>query len=493
MKKTILALLILCTPTIALSEILTMVRDPTTYEFVLDTINHPVTRSTISSAAVLLPEAAAAVGVTVSSSITLPLSAAILGTAWLTQDLYNKQKIEREWYNPPLYAEMSSVPSPQDFICQPAHISMDIQAVTADTFPSVADITIGRPCYVSTPLGEFIDFINESTDPVFQPIRDIVNANSNPGGVDGSNLPYSIAGKVYTANNGQNVLISNATWSTGMDPNYITTQMATRTPRFAFGAGGGCWSTTGTISGEWQCGNYSSWNGTWLSHIWAFNGSVTTLPAVPASPKTYNYANLRDQLKTLLQSNPDSITNALKDIAPKNISITDKVPSQSDAKPLTQTGPISQQELNNFYTSNATNVANYNTTNITSTTTPAEIAKGNAAVEAAKAAADNLPSSATFSGDADLPNLPSYDTTIIQPVEISFVDRVYAFLNSGLPVLGSIRSSGLTSSGSPTMSCDLWGHHIQVDFSGQQGVLRSAGILLVSLATLYSFLIIVRS
>ena len=517
MKKIIIALFLLYCPAYVQSEVLTMVRDPTTYEYVLDTLNNPVVRTTITGAATLLPEAAAAVGLTVSAGVTLPLSAAVLGTAWLSQDLYNKQNIKREWYNPPLYAEMSSVPTAKDFICQPAHISMELETVTPQSFPSVENQLLGRPCFLSTPLGDFLDYLNNDPSAP-QSLRDITSPLATPGIGDGTPLVQNVTsiwainptGNIFSGPSG-NYVIGNGYWQ------YHSTAYITSASASSFISGPKV--SINFLSGPQQYvatgyAGLGTWNGVPRLYLWATSSyldgtvdagkgqllywkgpytSTTELATFPPGQGSYDYPALKAALKNYFQTNPDSVSEAFKNIDPKNIAITDKVPTSTDQKPWTQTGPISQQEVNNYLTKNATNVANYNTTNITSTSSTTEIAQGNAAVEAAKAAANNLPKSATVQGTADLPDLPSYDGSIVQPVEISFVDRVHAFLNSGLPVLGSIRSSGLTSSGSPTMSCDLWGHHVQVDFSGQQGVLRSAGILLVSLATLYSFLIIVRS
>ena len=93
-------------------------------------------------------------------------------------------------------------------------------------------------------------------------------------------------------------------------------------------------------------------------------------------------------------------------------------------------------------------------------------------------------------GSADLPGSNEYNTDVENPEEQSFVDTVHNFLNSSLPVLSSISGSGLTASGSPSMSTEIWGNSITLDFSDWQGVLRAAGLVLVAVATIFAFIII---
>lgn len=495
MKKFPLLLALLLLPVHSFSaDLLTMVRDPQTYEWTLQTLNNPAVRTSIVMAAEAIPAAAAAVGVTVTSGVTLPLAGAVLGTAWLAQDLYNRQAIKREWYNQPQYAEMSPTASAKDFICQPAHITLPVNTVTPDSFPNATEQLIGRPLVVSAPAGEFIEQAKASSDPTLQPLKDIINANTVQGGLNGSGIPTSINGQTITTNTGQNVVLGNSTGSTGMDPAYVTSQLQNRSPRFTFSTGGGCYSTTGTVNGSWECSNMSSWNGTWLAKIWFYNGSATANPATfTPSPNSTNWPAMRDALKNYFQTNPDTIATVLKDIDAKLRMFTDKAPTATDPLPRQQTGPISQQELNNWYTTNNQNVANYNTTNITNNSTTQEIAKGVAATTAAQAAKQDFPDKIVFTGSANLPPDNVYDPTITQPEENSFVDKVHAFINSGLPVLSSIKGSGLTASGSPSMSTTIWNHPVVVDFSDQQTVLRAAGSVLVIISLIVAYCIIVRS
>jgi hypothetical protein len=103
---------------------------------------------------------------------------------------------------------------------------------------------------------------------------------------------------------------------------------------------------------------------------------------------------------------------------------------------------------------------------------------------------DKLDDGLEATGSADLPGTNEYNTDVENPEEQSFVDTVHNFLNSSLPVLSSISGSGLTASGSPSMSTELWGKTITLDFSDWQGVLRAAGLVLVAVATIFAFIII---
>jgi hypothetical protein len=103
---------------------------------------------------------------------------------------------------------------------------------------------------------------------------------------------------------------------------------------------------------------------------------------------------------------------------------------------------------------------------------------------------DKLDDGLEATGSADLPGTNEYNTDVENPEEQSFVDTVHNFLNSSLPVLSSISGSGLTASGSPSMSTELWGKTITLDFADWQGVLRAAGLVLIAVATILAFIII---
>ena len=103
---------------------------------------------------------------------------------------------------------------------------------------------------------------------------------------------------------------------------------------------------------------------------------------------------------------------------------------------------------------------------------------------------DKLDDGLEATGSADLPGTNEYNTDVENPEELSLVDTVHDFLNSSLPVLSSISGSGLTASGSPSMSTEIWGKSITLDFADWQGVLRAAGLVLVAVATIFAFIII---
>lgn len=483
------------------ADLLTMVRDPATYEWTLQTLNNPAVRTSIVMAAEALPAAAAAVGVTVTSGVTLPLAGAVLGTAWLAQDLYNKQDIKREWYNQPQYVEMAPGASAKDFVCQPAHITVPVNTVTPQSFPNATEQIIGRPTFLSAPLGEFKDAVLNSSSPTTQDLKNAVSgaqSGTNPSleSVTGSSSSYLPVGTILITTGGVRWRITGApttntfNYPPGDAPAYFMSIAGTQQIQ-GFSA--------------WKLGNQDRVYSPSSRYCQTYNGKVyywfdvypvqlvtTGDPLVAPTPGT-NYEALKTALKDLFQTNPDSVTQIFKELDSKNIAITDKVPSPSDPKPWQQTGPISQQELNNWYTTNNQNVANYNTTNITNNSTTQDIAKGVAATTAAQAAKQDFPDKIVFTGSADLPPDNVYDPTITQPEENSFVDKVHAFINSGLPVLSSIKGSGLTASGSPSMSTTIWNHPVVVDFSDQQTVLRAAGSVLVVISLIVAYCIIVRS
>jgi hypothetical protein len=222
--------------------------------------------------------------------------------------------------------------------------------------------------------------------------------------------------------------------------------------------------------------------------------SEETIKPVPPPLPPVNFPGIKDAIT----SNPGAVASdvpaVLKDMPPSQVKpVGESIPS---AAPTAADAPtITSSQVNNFYKTNYGDVATYNTTNITSTSTVQDIAKGQAAVEAAKSAIPdiNIPDTVTYSGSADLPEANQYNPEITQPEEINFVDKVHTFINSGLPVLSAIRSSGLSASGSPTMNTTIWGNPVVIDFSGQQTPLRAAGSVLVIISLILAYLIVVRS
>lgn len=396
----------------------------------------------------------------------------------------------------PVYALANSIAYATDQIFVPAYQAFKADFVSPESFPAAAAQYVGIEGSIGAAVGDFVKYVTGSSDPALDDLRQTIASHTVTGGLNGSSLPLNVAGQVVTSNTGQNVQFGGTTWNTGMDPNYITSQMATKSPRFSFSTGGGCWSTTGSVNGEWQCGNYGSWEGTWLAKIWAFNGSATANPAtfVP-SPDSIDYPGLHADLAPWIIGHPDLTHQVIADMPRNEIGVTSNPSPQ--AVPEQVQPAINQQQVQNFYNQNASNVANYNTTNITNNSTIQDIAKGQAATTAAQQTArqsePDYPKNVTVTGDSSLPAANLYDSTVQQPVEINYIDKVHQFINSGLPVLSSIKNSHLTASGSPRMATSIWGHTVDIDFSDQQSVLRTAGAVLVTISLILSYLVIVRS
>lgn len=487
MKKLILILCIslISSPAFSAGEILTMVRDPTTYEYTLQVLNNPVVRSTIAGAAAVLPQAAAAVGVTVSAGVTLPLAAAVLGSSWIANDIYQKQMLKRDFYNPPQYVEMSPTAGGTDWISQPAHITTPVTTVTPETFPNSTEQLLGRPAWLSTPLGDFLETVKNDTSQSTADLRQMIASNSQPGSIDGI-----VSGDVVSTPYG-NYQVQPPGWQGGW-PVYQTNgnfAMTSKPNHFYTDEKKTAFNTETSLQRvQPSCPSTGwCWNGEMINLQWV-NAAANKFP----SPASMNWPALKTALQTYLQTNPDAVKDVLSKTRPEDIAATDKKPSSSDTLPRQQTGPISQQEINNWTTNNNQNIANYNTTNITNNSTVQDIAKAQMAQTAAQSQV-KIPDTIVFTGNANLPPDNIYDPNITQPEENSFVDKVHAFINSGLPVLSSIKGSGLTASGSPSMSTTIWNHPVVVDFSDQQTVLRAAGSVLVIISLIVAYCIIVRS
>jgi|GEM_PF-1663176 len=219
--------------------------------------------------------------------------------------------------------------------------------------------------------------------------------------------------------------------------------------------------------------------------------TVTSNPLVE-NPGSINHEALKDALSN---PNPEQ-SGEIKEVVGQTPPESQLVSGEEAPTSIPNNGQeiINNSEVNQFFNSNVSNVANTTVNNISSSTTSNEIAKYEAAQKSAESTAKpDFPTSINAVGDAALPPTNDYDSEVEQPDELDFVDKVHSYINSGLPVISSIRASHLTASGSPRMSTTIWGNAVDIDFSGQQTVLRAAGAVLVTISLILSYLIIVRS
>lgn len=472
------------------------VREHYTYRKGLEVLNSPAGRLSIAGAAQLLPAAAAATGVTLSAGVTLPLAAMVMGTAWLAQDVYDRQHILSDPGKPGQYVQVGDSPGPQDFVCTPVHITQEIETVTPQSFPSATSQLVGRPAYASQPVGDFVRsiFSSQDSDPSVQALKNLVNENSE----EPPHIPVSepLTGNFLRLSDDRLVRITS---------DFFNSMNYPRETWDSYMLANGGISVAGYTGGYFQGGR-----------IWVITGEFSSLvngqeyykvyncPAVldqngtplPEPEPETDWAGFKNGLQTLLQTANNALAKITQEAAetnPEQVAVTDDVPAPASPAPMVQTGPISQTELNNFYTTNANNVTNYATTQTTSTSTTQEIAQNQIAVDAAKQAAPEFPDSATFHGDAALPDANDYSFELEEVPEQNLVERIHGLIDQGLPVLSVMQSSGLTASGDPSISAEIYGRDITVDFSDYAAIFHTMGIMLTFCSVVLSYRIVVGS
>lgn len=99
----------------------------------------------------------------------------------------------------------------------------------------------------------------------------------------------------------------------------------------------------------------------------------------------------------------------------------------------------------------------------------------------------------TATGDASLPGPVNYNASVEEVVEISLADTITSFITSGLPIVSYFRGTYINiGSAQPTMSTEIMGKTVTIDFSDLEGVLNNMGLVLVAVSTVLAFMIIVH-
>jgi len=413
---------------------------------------------------------------------SLPLAGLVSGAAGIAGlAYYQRTGVD------PVYAAASAVASAADHIFVPAYQAFQDVFVSPESFPAAAGQYVGVEGSIGATVGDLVDFVNASASGLYDSLKSAIGAATvssyNPVQmttspeegvyIDQNDLGWNVIGWEFMGN--FYASLPTSIWSTWL------------TEAIIYASDRGVVAHNGRLY-TWVYFDVHSW------HIYRSLPTSTTFNPDSIPPVGgVDYEALKASLINPSPAVSAEIKEVINDLpdAQKGVS-SNPAPSSVPA----QVQPaINQQQVQNFYAQNASSVANYNTTNITDNSTSTQIAQWQAATEAAQSkAAENLKiPDATFKGDAALPDANEYDPEFEQPEEEDFVDKVHSFINSGLPVISSIKASHLTASGSPQMSTSIWGHPINIDFSGQQTVLRAAGAVLVTISLILSYLVIVRS
>lgn len=99
----------------------------------------------------------------------------------------------------------------------------------------------------------------------------------------------------------------------------------------------------------------------------------------------------------------------------------------------------------------------------------------------------------TAIGSADLPDSNTYDATLEEIPENKLADAISNFISSGLPIVSYFRGSYIdVGSSEPSLSTEIFGKTITIDFSSLDSILNNMGLVLVFVSTILAFMIIVH-
>ena len=385
----------------------------------------------------------------------------------------------------PVYALFQAAASAADAIFVPGYQAFKANFVSPESYPASAAQYIGKEGSVGSTIGDLSQLaISHPTS--YPLLKDKVSANSSGGVLPASTASSMPSGSIATMTNGSNVKLVGPTYYTGIDGSVLPSQYASAIYKFPI-AGGGCFSIASSATGEWHCWNGSSWNGTWLTAIWVYNGTATTLaPTLIAPALSINYDTLKNAIKNSLTE--PSFSSELKNAIAN--SPTDKKITSSDPNPSTvpaqQPSPITNNDVSNFFTANTTNIYNeyLNTVNnggdVNTAQAAAELAKAQEE-EAEKETEEKFnPLDANPFQNPYNPgpfDIPTRFTTFLQNVK-----------SSGLFSFSTAFFNSLPGGGSPLLTIDggqTFGSHT-FDFSQSLG--SGLAILKSVLLALFGFL-----
>jgi hypothetical protein len=352
----------------------------------------------------------------------------------------------------PVYAAASSMASAADTIFIPAFQAFSATFVSPESFPASAGQYVGLEGSVGATTGDIVAAV-KAAPTTYPTLSSIVALNS----VTYDTLDLStVSGKVISSY-GVNYQLGTVAY---VGQILRETFLYNGSGKWIEGYEGYAYISVGKLwIWSWQPGS----SGKYLYYNCPLSTTSSTVNYFRPEAQT-NYQGLKDAL-----SNPDAQeSEELKDVV-KNLPDDKKVvssnPSPSNV-PAQDQKAITQEQVNNFFTQNTTNVYNqYNSVANNSQSTYNDIEAAKAAAELAKAQEEEEKKEETFSSIADSPFGEPYS-----PGEYDIPERFTSFLNtvksSGLFSFSSSFFNSLPGGGSPVYEIEAgqYGHH-SIDLS----------------------------
>ncbi len=415
------------------------------------------------------------VGQTLVASEALSSTAALSGLVSGAAGLAGVAYYERTGKDP-VYAAFDAVASAADALFVPAYQAFKANFVSPESYPASAAQYVGVEGSVGAKLGDIIDFVNSSADGLYDDLKNIIKGAMGAPSIDKTFLsqndvfkvPGSTDGKLYKITTPAAVLadpVTLATWNTWVANKLHWTWGSTE---YAF-TGVALWTY---IFSEQK--------------VYSQSVDLTTNPiTINPIDGSVNYPELKADLLPWLATDPAELNDIVNAVpADQKITSSDSAPSQV---PSSTPAPITNNQIQNFFAQNTTNVYNKTletiTNNETSTTTEITNEVAGAAAEAAKAQEEEAEKQTeeTFNPITDSAFEEPYN-----PGEFDIPARFTQFLNnvksSGLFSFSNDFFNSLPGGGSPIFEVEggRYGHHtidLSETMSGGLAVLKTVLLL----------------
>lgn len=291
----------------------------------------------------------------ISSSPHLVGYAAIAGLALPSIAYYQRTGTD------PIYALANAVASASDAIFVPAYQAFKANFVSPETYPASAAQYVGVEGSVGAMISDFVDFVKSDQGATYPELNQLVADNSTSDGLyPGPGMSNFPSGTVVTLTNGQNILVGAIDYASWADPVNMQNQINSSPTKFYFQPSGGCrWNTVNRI---YCITNEPRPNSFMVAYYEAPAWATTSQSTISPTAGQLDYSALQQALNNPSPTQKEEITEAIKNIpTEKKIASTDPAPTSFPAQ---QPAPITENQIQNFFTSNTTNIYNEYLTNI---------------------------------------------------------------------------------------------------------------------------------
>lgn len=437
------------------------------------------------------------VGRTLVTSAELSSTAALSGLTAGAAGIAGIAYYERTGKDP-VYAVASALASAADALFVPAYQAFRANFVSPESYPASAAQYVGVDSSVGITMQNMVDYVKQSANESYVALKALINDNTSTDYPTITIINNTIpdGGLILDSASGANYLQpGNGSWisySSGLADqqwSYFIQTIGSNSPIYQASISGypaffGLKESTKQIY-LYYIGNYTSAPAYRQIKVYNIPCIITSDPeTTPAVEPAIDYDALKNALLNPSPALAEDIKSVVQNAPPQQI-MTSSDPSPSSV-PAPSPSPITNNQIQNFYTENTTNVYNQYLTNANNgTATQSDIAAAETAAQQENEVKENTKE--TFSNISSNPFQNSYN-----PGPFDIPTRFTTFLqtvkSSGLFSFSSAFFNSLPGGGSPLLTINggqTFGTHT-FDFSQSLG--GGLAILKSVLLALFSFL-----